>query len=397
MRPTFPLLIGVVLLAADNLPAQQNQRRQNQNRPGGNSIPGQVARWLSGDANEDGKLAKSETEGRLKQNFERVDTDKDGFLQRRELQALATRLARNANRARPNNRTRPNQAEVSDEALRKMAPEGVTVLANIAYREPSDDVPGSQRWRLDLAMPKDRGEQPRPAVVFVHGGGWRSGDKRRSSFLTPALNYAANGYVTVTVNYRLLSHGPLSNCVEDVKCAVRWLRAHADDYNVDPERIGAYGNSAGAHLVSMLGLCPKSAGLEGDGPWQDESSNVQAVCASATPTSFLSPMNSRVRTSQNNGAQNGVMQMSDEMKAKVSPITYVSAEAPPFLLVHEASDRTVNVSQSDQLVEALKKAGATDVTYMRYEDGTGHGTFNANQKETKPAMRKFFDRVLNQQ
>jgi dipeptidyl aminopeptidase/acylaminoacyl peptidase len=126
---------------------------------------------------------------------------------------------------------------------------------------------------------------------------------------------------------------------------------------------------------------------------------VQAVCASATPTNFLAPMSDRARQraaseSNGNGDASRPTQLSKEIKAKISPITYVSADAPSFLLVHEASDRTVGVYQSDQFVEALKKAGATDVTYMRYEDGTGHGTFMANQQETKPAMKKFFDRVL---
>ena len=94
------------------------------------------------------------------------------------------------------------------------------------------------------------------------------------------------------------------------------------------------------------------------------------------------------------GGKNETATLSKGMRTKISPITYVCADAPPFLLVHEASDRTVGVYHSDEFVKSLKLVGATDVTYMRYEDGTGHGTFMANQQETQPAMEKFFERVL---
>ncbi len=285
-------------------------------------------------------------------------------------------------------------------------PSGVKVVPDIAYR----DGP-SKAWRLDLAMPAESSDTPRPAIVFVHGGGWRSGDKRRENFLRPTLEFAAKGYVCITVNYRLLNETSIAGCVEDVKCAVRWLRAHAKEYGVDPKRIGAHGNSAGAHLVAMLGLCPPSAGLEGDGPWQEHSSIVQAVVASATPTSFLVPMNDRMRKQRtaksDNQQQRGprraadgrssrsrLADMSEEARRKISPITYVNGDAPPFLLVHEESDRTVGVHQSDSFVKALREAGAKDITYMRYTDGSGHGVFGARIAETGPAREAFFARTL---
>lgn len=272
-------------------------------------------------------------------------------------------------------------------------PEGVVVLPDIAYRE------GHQRWRLDLAMPEEMGDEPRPGIVFVHGGGWRSGDKRRANFLGPALEFAAQGYVCVSTNYRLLSHAPFPACVEDVKCAVRWFRAHADDYNLDPEHIGAYGNSAGAHLVAMLGLCPASAGLEGDGPWQEHSSMVQAVVCSATPSSFLIPFNDRAQRGppsrgQNTGGGPTTRNLSDEMRKKISPITYVSADAPPFMIVHDTSDRTVAVRHGDDLHKALTEAGAKVVNYFRYDDGYGHGVWGANAAALVPARELFFARHL---
>ena len=270
-------------------------------------------------------------------------------------------------------------------------PEGVVVLPDIAYRE------GHERWTLDLAMPEEMGDEPRPGIVFVHGGGWRSGDKRRTNFLGPAIEFAAKGYVCVSTNYRLVSHAPFPACVEDVKCAVRWLRAHTEAYNLDPDNIGAYGNSAGAHLVSMLGLCPPSAGLEGDGPWQEHSSMVQAVVCSATPSSFLVPFNDRVPKSIGQGKRRGgpiSSSLSDEMRKKISPITHVSADAPPFMIIHDTSDKTVAVRHGDDLHKALTDAGAKVVTYFRYDDGYGHGVWGGNIAALGPAREIFFDRHL---
>lgn len=268
-------------------------------------------------------------------------------------------------------------------------PDGVTFIPDIAYRE------GNDAWKLDLAMPTEPGTSPRPAIVFIHGGGWRNGDKRASSFLKPTLDYAAKGYVCITVNYRLLKGNAtaIDHCVEDVKNAVRWLRAHAEKYNVDPRRIGATGNSAGAHLSVMLGICPSSAGLEGDGPYQTYSSAVQAVVASATPTSFLIPMSDRARErfEQEKASSNAER---DAMRSKISPATYVSADTPPMLLFHETSDKTVGVYQSDTFVRALRDAGAKDINYMLFGDGSGHGVFQHNLTVTETAREAFFARTL---
>jgi len=278
----------------------------------------------------------------------------------------------------------------TDEQIQSRLPEGVTFVPNIAYRE------GNDAWKLDLAMPSERADSPRAAIVFIHGGGWRNGDKRAGGFLNPTLGYAAKGYVCVTINYRLATvAGPsqISRCIEDVKNAVRWLRANAAKYNIDPNRIGATGNSAGAHLSVMLGLCPQDAGLEGDGPYQDYSSAVQAVAASATPTSFLIPMSDRARERFEQASQ----QADEEqlaMARKISPITYVNADAPPMLLFHEESDNTVGVYQSDTFIEALRSAGAEDVNYLLLGDGSGHGVFGRNISITEPIREAFFARTL---
>lgn len=142
---------------------------------------------------------------------------------------LAVQIALPAFSQQQQNRRRPPNP--TDEQIQQRVPEGVTFIPNIAYRE------GNEAWELDLAMPSKQGNAPRPALVIIHGGGWRNGDKRAGSFLNPTLSYAAKGYVCITVNYRLLKEesDTIAQCVEDVKNAVRWLRAHAEKYNVDPK------------------------------------------------------------------------------------------------------------------------------------------------------------------
>ena len=374
------ICVGLCLCLLVGLAQTSDQAANPADRRAPASVESMVANWLALDKNEDGKLAQDEVEGLMKQYFGRNDTDRDGFLVRSELEDLARRLRSNRNRRANTNRQRP---PMSTEDLLARVPEGVTILPDIAYRT------GNEAWKLDLAMPKEKGGDPRPALIFVHGGGWRNGDKRASAFLNPTLEFATKGYVCITVNYRLLGNAQgIDDCIADVKCVVRWLRAHAAEYNVDPTRFGAYGNSAGAHLVSILGLCPKSARMEGDGPFQEYSSMVQAVVASATPASFMIPMSERAR------ARQSASTMSDELKKRISPISYVNAGAPPFLLFHEVSDATVGVYQSDKLAEALKAAGAKEVLYERYTDGSGHGVFNKNIDKTGPLREAFFERVL---
>lgn len=270
-------------------------------------------------------------------------------------------------------------------------PFDVIFLEDIPYRKGNKN-----SWKLDLAMPKTKGDKKRPALVFVHGGGWRHGDKNRGYFRSGAVDYARKGYVCISVNYRLTDEAPFPACVEDVKCAVRWLRAHAEKYNVDPNRIGGYGNSAGAHLVCMLGLVRKESRLEGDGEWQDQSSLLNAVCASATPTDFLNWPGSYEKKPTLRWLLEAPKTKFKEQAFKASPISYVHAKAPPFLLFHGTEDRLVDVSQSDRFVKALKEAGAKDIHYHRYK-GIGHSVFRQRRKETYPLMEEFFERTLKKE
>ena len=264
-----------------------------------------------------------------------------------------------------------NKPTMSTEDLLKRAPDGVTVLPDIAYRE------GNDAWKLDLAMPKERGDAPRPAIVYIHGGGWKKGDKRGKG-IGAVLHYAAKGYVCISVNYRL--DVDKKACVEDVKCAVRWLRAHAEKYNVDPDRIGAAGNSSGGHLALMLAVCPASAGLEGDGPYQEHSSMVQSAHCSSTP---IMP-----------GFRGLRGKPADPDVQKIQPMTYVSGDVPPLYFIHGTEDTKAPVRFLDDFVKALREAGAKDITYKRYADGTGHGAYVKHIEEARPAREAFLARTL---
>lgn len=333
-----------------------------------------VKQWLKTDKNSDGVLTIDETSGLMRRFFNRNDRDGDGKLTKEELGKLDARLKQN-----PRNREQRRRPEAA-------LVEGVTVRKNQAYRS------GHDRWKLDVYLPKEKAPKGgRPGLVFVHGGGWKNGSKESGFWASLPARYAAKGYVCISVNYRLTGDGGgFPACVHDVKNAVRWFRANSKELGLDPKRIGAYGNSAGAHLVSMLGLVKKEAGLEGKGTHLDQSSLVQAVCASATPSNFLKWKN---QLFPNRGVLAGDQENHHARAAKASPVTYAAEDAPPFLLVHAENDRTVPFEQGEVLANRLKASGAKNVTLMRFKDG-GHGVFRAKETKTYAAMEEFFAKVL---
>ena len=242
----------------------------------------------------------------------------------------------------------------------------IVVYRDLSYREG-----GSRNWKLDLAMKKDATAKPRPGIIVIHGGGWIEGDK--SSFSTPSgdvpgniQHFALLGFVAVTVNYRLSSEAPFPAALDDCKTAVRWLRAHAKEYNLDRDLIGAWGNSAGGHLALMLGMAGKDAGLEGDGPFQDQSSLVQAVVSDSGPIDLVEQHRSGVLREVCTRFMGGPPE-GDRFAAyeRASPIDRISASVPPLLLIYGVDDAQVPVETADRFVLALGKHGLKDVSYHR--------------------------------
>jgi acetyl esterase/lipase len=226
-----------------------------------------------------------------------------------------------------------------------------------------------QPQRMDVAWPA--GDGPYPLVVLIHGGGWSGGDKSAYHYAMRVL--VSQGYAAASIDYRLASspRNLFPAAVEDVRCAVRFLRSNAGRYHIDPARIGALGHSAGAHLAAMLGTAADVPGLDGACPIRDVSPAVSAVVALAGPQDIrtagaLDPSQSGMVENFLGAAPESVM----ERALLASPAVHVKAGAPPFLLVHGTSDGVVPLRQSRSMRDTLRAAGVP-VTLIELP-GIGH-------------------------
>jgi acetyl esterase/lipase len=263
-------------------------------------------------------------------------------------------------------------------------PEGGRKLSDIEYARA-----GGKPILLDLYLPP-KGEARPPLLVWIHGGGWRQGSKEHC----PAAPFTKDGYAVASINYRLTDVAPFPAQIEDCKAAIRWLRAHAKEHGYDPDRIGVWGGSAGGHLVALLGTSGGVKELEGKEGDPDVSSRVQAVCDYFGPTD-LTALGDTSQRMDRAGSAVGLLlggtpsEHMDKARA-ASPITYISKDDPPFLIVHGDRDPLVPLHQSEILYEALKKAGVKAT--LDVVKGAGHGRgFGA--PETR-LVHDFFDRTL---
>jgi acetyl esterase/lipase len=224
--------------------------------------------------------------------------------------------------------------------------------------------------RLDLFTPA--GIPPFPTIVWVHGGGWQTGNRTLSAD-QPALRQRARGYAVASVEYRLSGEAVFPAQIHDCKAAVRWLRARAAEYGLDAARFAAWGSSAGGHLVTLLGTSGGVAALEDASQGNArESSRVQAVVDWYGPTQFLlmDPSHHAADSPESRLLGCDIDDCPDRV-AFASPLTYVDSGDPPFFIQHGTKDGTVNPSQSELLNSALLAAGVP-VTLTRIE-GAGHG------------------------
>jgi len=240
-------------------------------------------------------------------------------------------------------------------------PESVELIEGVQYGRASDIA-----LRLDLYRPKNI-SQPTAGLVFIHGGGWAAG--RRKDYRYYGIKLAEKGYVVASISYRLRDVAPFPAAVEDAKCAVRWLRAHAEQYQIDPERIAVAGGSAGGHLAMMVGYSSDIPPLEGNGGYPKVSSRVQVV------VDFYGPVDLTTQFARQNSLVVNFLGKPYDEAAQVyqqaSPLSYITADDPPTLIFHGSSDRIVPIHQAEVLVEALKKAG---VAYQFHRlEGWSHG------------------------
>jgi len=256
-----------------------------------------------------------------------------------------------------------------------------------AYRDLAYVTDGHERNKLDLYVP-EKAEGALPLIVWIHGGGWQGGSKERC----PALPLVSKGYAVASINYRLSQHAKFPAQIEDCKAALRWLRANASKYHLDPEHVGVWGASAGGHLVALLGTTAAVKEFDTGGN-ADQSSKVQCVCDWFGPTDFVA------LGGKSSGADNALAKLiggpipeNKDKAAKASPVTYVTKGAAPFLIMQGDMDNLVPARQSELLAEALKKAGV-DVT-LRILPGAGHGGAAFMNAENKKLIEEFFDKHL---
>lgn len=251
---------------------------------------------------------------------------------------------------------------------------------------------GDRELKLDLYLP----DQPKglvPAILCVVGGGWRSTDK--AGYTEPGKGLAAAGFVAAAITYRSTIDTIAPGNVYDCKAGVRWLRANAGKYGIDPQRIGALGGSAGGHLVAMLGTTNGRQDLEGDGGNPRQSSAVQAVCDFCGPTDLTLGAQPALREKYKllyeceDAYLGSPAAERMELAKLVSPLFHVSRATTPTLIVHGDRDDIVPLDESVRFHEALKKNGVP--TELRVVKG---GTHDLYWKDHGHEVVAFFRKTL---
>jgi acetyl esterase/lipase len=265
-------------------------------------------------------------------------------------------------------------------------PKTIQTDKNIEYGHAS-----GQTLLLDIYRPRQI-QRKLPAIVWLYGGAWKMGNK---SFC-PIAFMATQQVAIVSINYRLDRVAPFPAQIYDCKGAVRWLRAHADKYNLDPDHIGIFGASAGGHLAALLGTTAGDPKMEGEVGGNLEFSNrVQCVCAFYPPTDLnrlVSDPRQRVNPDNDVARLIGGPVADNVAKANfASPIFYVNKNSAPFFLMHGGADKLVSTEQSEIFYAALKQAGVE--AHLEIVPDKGHGIIappNVAQK-----IYQFFDKYLD--
>jgi acetyl esterase/lipase len=253
---------------------------------------------------------------------------------------------------------------------------------------------GHERHKLDIYLP-EKSDGPLPLLIWVHGGGWQNGSKDGCPPLRGG--YIERGYAVASINYRLSGHAVFPAQIEDCKAAIRWLRAHAKEYNLDAKRFGVWGSSAGGHLVALIGTSGDVKEFD-VGANLDQSSRVQAVCDYYGPTDFTVFVSTpgyeshAADSSPEAKLIGGAVMQNRDKAARVNSITYVSKDDPPFLIVHGDKDPTVPINQSQLLFEALKKAEVS--AHFHTIHGAGHGGPGFAGKDIDEMVGAFFEARL---
>jgi acetyl esterase/lipase len=262
-----------------------------------------------------------------------------------------------------------------------------TVVSDVQYC-----TGGGKPLLMDVFVPKSRLRTPAPAVLWIHGGGWQRGGKNGNS---GAVLLANEGFVTASLSYRLSDEAPFPADIEDCKCAIRFLRANAAKYGIDPDQIGVAGASAGGHLAELVATADQSAGLEGDGGWPNTSSRVQAAAAYYGVSDFtVGAMQFQHHTGEVViKLFRGTEKEKPELYRKASPITYVSKGDPPLFLTHGVRDDLVPFDQSVRMAEAYRQAGLT-VEFVEVANA-GHDFEHMHGPRMSPSLETINQKLID--
>ncbi len=290
----------------------------------------------------------------------------------------------------------PAQDEVSVKSKPVIElPEGITWDFDIPYIAGGDPA-----QRLDIYYPVQRPTGRLPLIVHIHGGGWMGGSK----YPCDVRRMTTQGYVVASVEYRFSQVAKFPAQIQDCQAAIRWLRANADRYHIDPEKVGVIGGSAGGHLSALVGVAGGKKAFSPIGGNEDQSDVVQCVCDVFGPKNFASVIEQAERDknvknifkfntpgdpySELIGAD-----LSDKTKTSaVSPITYVDRHSPPILILHGTHDALVPYAQSEEFEAVMKKNGAP--VWLQKFPGAGHGGGVFGKPQVIRLMASFFDKYL---
>lgn len=294
-------------------------------------------------------------------------------------------LAASSVRAQDFSAQKQNAVKIADKS-------GVEVKLDQPYA--GNDNP---KQMVDVYLPKKRNsDKPLPVIALIHGGGWVNGD--RLGYAAQAIQLARTGeYAAVTVGYRLSKEASWPAQVHDCKAAIRWIRAHAKEYNLDADKIAVWGSSAGGHLSSLLGTSGDVKELEGDlGPHKDFSSRVQCVVNLCGPEDFSQALmfDKEGKPIWKDDAVSGLLSGNASDKPAearaASPVTHVTKDDPPFIHFHGTKDQRVAYRHAEAIHEELQKAGITSLL-VPITDG-GHGS--VSHPEVKVRGQQFTDKIL---
>ncbi|MES2593787.1 MAG: alpha/beta hydrolase fold domain-containing protein [Verrucomicrobiota bacterium] len=329
------------------------------------------------DTNKDGKMSREEMPERFRDNFSRVDANSDGSISKEEHIAVLTRSQQRQDKA---SKGGPQPRPV---------PEGIEALRDLAYA--GTDNP---RQKLDLYLPKARkGDKPLPVIVFIHGGGWKAGDK--SSGLNNVARFVQSGeYAGVSVGYRLTDEAKWPAQIHDCKAAIRWIKANAKEHNLDASKIGVWGTSAGGHLVSHLGTSGDVKELEGTlGKHLDQNSSVTCVVNFFGPEDFLTMIRQPSTVDRTKGKDypealllGGAVPDREAVAKEASPVTHASKGDAAFFTAHGTKDPLVPYAQGEEIHATLQKAGVPSLLQEMTNGGHGFRSPILDQR-----VKQFFD------